>query len=154
IVVVSWGFLFAGTGSLVALIVGVVLLDLGLQGSHISNQSEVYRLDPAARSRITTVYMSLYFCGGALGSGLTGPAYAAYGWAGACRNSARASSLRPSLASKSPRTLGNHWYRFNAGTSRSRSTMASAAAGPSAIPTATARFSSTTGEGATSANTA
>jgi predicted MFS family arabinose efflux permease len=84
LVVVSWGLLFAGTGSLLALILGVVLLDLGLQGAHISNQSEVYRLDPAARSRITTVYMSLYFCGGALGSGLTGPAYAAYGWAGAC----------------------------------------------------------------------
>jgi cyanate permease len=44
----------------------------------------VYRLDPAARNRITTVYMSLYFCGGALGSALSGPAYAAYGWTGAC----------------------------------------------------------------------
>jgi predicted MFS family arabinose efflux permease len=84
LVVASWAFLYAGTHSIAALVVGVILLDLGLQGSHISNQSEVYRLDPAARSRITTVYMSLYFCGGAVGSGLTGPAYAAYGWAGAC----------------------------------------------------------------------
>ena len=83
LVVLSWAFLYAGTHSIAALIVGVVLLDLGLQGSHISNQSEVYRLDPAARSRITTVYMTLYFCGGAVGSALTGPAYAAYGWAGA-----------------------------------------------------------------------
>jgi predicted MFS family arabinose efflux permease len=80
----SWGLLLAGTGSLVALIAGVVLLDLGSQGSHISNQSEVYRLDPAARSRITTIYMSLYFCGGAFGSALAGPAYAAWGWPGAC----------------------------------------------------------------------
>jgi predicted MFS family arabinose efflux permease len=84
LVVVSWVLLFAGTHSLLALVAGVVLLDLGLQGSHISNQSEVYRLDPAARSRITTVYMSMYFSGGALGSALTGPAYAAYGWTGAC----------------------------------------------------------------------
>lgn len=84
LVVASWAFLFAGTHSIAALVVGVILLDLGLQGSHISNQSEVYRLDPAARNRITTVYMSLYFCGGALGSALSGPAYAAYGWTGAC----------------------------------------------------------------------
>jgi len=70
-------------GALIALGVGVVLLDLGLQGSHISNQSEVYRLDAAARSRITTVYMTMYFTGGAVDSALTGPAYAAYGWAGA-----------------------------------------------------------------------
>lgn len=84
LVVVSWALMFAGTRSLVALIAGVVLLDLGLQGSHISNQSEVYRLDPAARSRVTTVYMTMYFTGGALGSALTGPAYSAYGWTGAC----------------------------------------------------------------------
>jgi predicted MFS family arabinose efflux permease len=84
LVVVSWSLMFAGTHSLLALGAGVVLLDLGLQGSHISNQSEVYRLDPAARSRITTVYMTMYFTGGALGSALTGPAYAAYGWTGAC----------------------------------------------------------------------
>jgi predicted MFS family arabinose efflux permease len=83
-VVASWAFLLAGTQSLIALIVGVVLLDLGLQGAHISNQSEVYRLDAKARSRITTVYMSMYFAGGAVGSALTGPAYAHYGWTGAC----------------------------------------------------------------------
>lgn len=62
----------------------MILLDLGLQGSHISNQSEVYRLDPAARSRLTTGYMTLYFTGDALGSALTGPAYARYGWSGTC----------------------------------------------------------------------
>ncbi|NML47841.1 MFS transporter [Ramlibacter sp. G-1-2-2] len=84
LVVASWALLFLGTHSLVALIAGVVLLDLGLQGAHISNQSEVYRLDAKARSRLTTVYMSMYFSGGAVGSALTGPAYAQYGWAGAC----------------------------------------------------------------------
>jgi predicted MFS family arabinose efflux permease len=63
-------------------LLGVVLLDLGVQGAHISNQSEVYRLDAAARSRITTVYMSMYFLGGALGSMLSGAAYAHYGWHG------------------------------------------------------------------------
>ena len=84
LVVVSWALLLAGSHSIAALIAGVVLLDLGLQGSHISNQSEVYRLEPAARSRITTVYMAMYFAGGVLGSALSGPAYARWGWAGTC----------------------------------------------------------------------
>ena len=82
LVVVSWALLLAGSHSMAALIAGVVLLDLGLQCSHISNQSEVYRLEPAARSRITTVYMAMYFAGGVLGSALSGPAYARWGWAG------------------------------------------------------------------------
>lgn len=80
----SWALLLAGTHSIAALIAGVILLDLGMQGAHISNQSEVYRLDPAARSRLTTVYMTLYFSGGAAGSALAGPAYARYGWSGTC----------------------------------------------------------------------
>jgi predicted MFS family arabinose efflux permease len=84
LLVASWGLLLAGSVSLPALVAGVVLLDLGLQGSHISNQSEVYRLDPAARNRITTVYMAMYFMGGALGSAASGPAYARWGWSGTC----------------------------------------------------------------------
>lgn len=84
VLVASWALLRGGAVSVAALIAGVVLLDLGLQGSHISNQSEVYRLDAAARSRITTVYMALYFSGGVLGSALSGPAYAHWGWAGTC----------------------------------------------------------------------
>jgi predicted MFS family arabinose efflux permease len=84
LLVVSWGLMLAGTVSLLALIAGVVLLDLGLQGSHISNQSEVYRLDARARSRITTVYMALYFFGGVVGSAASGPAYTRWGWAGTC----------------------------------------------------------------------
>jgi len=92
-VVLSWALLLVGTHSLVALIAGVVLLDLGLQGAHISNQSEVYRLDAKARNRVTTVYMSLYFAGGAVGSALTGPAYARYGWTGACAIGAAMATL-------------------------------------------------------------
>jgi hypothetical protein len=50
------------------------------------------------------------------------------------------------LASRSPRTLGSRWYLRSAATSSSPSVTASPAAGPSAIDTATARFSSTIGE--------
>ena len=49
--------------SLWGLIIGVILLDLGTQGTHISNQTRIYRLNAAARSRLNTVYMVSYFIG-------------------------------------------------------------------------------------------
>jgi hypothetical protein len=57
-----------GSQSVVALITGIVLLDLAAQGLHITNQSEIYRLRPDARSRITSAYMAFFFAGGVLGS--------------------------------------------------------------------------------------
>ncbi|WP_296991523.1 MFS transporter [Thalassospira sp. UBA1131] len=76
----SWGLLYWGQWSLIAFALGVVLIDLGIQGAHISNQSEVYRLNPEARSRLTTGYMASYFLGGACGSASSAIAYGAGGW--------------------------------------------------------------------------
>ena len=71
----SWGLLYWGQWSLIAFALGVVLIDLGIQGAHISNQSEVYRLNPEARSRLTS-----YFLGGACGSASSAIAYGMGGW--------------------------------------------------------------------------
>jgi predicted MFS family arabinose efflux permease len=73
-----------GAGSLVALAIGLVLFDMGVQGAHISNQSVVYALQPQARSRLNTAYMTSYFIGGATGSGLSATLYASRGWIGVC----------------------------------------------------------------------
>ena len=80
VTVSSWGMLYWGQWSLVAFGVGVVLLDLGIQGAHISNQSEIYRLNPEARSRLTTGYMASYFLGGACGSASAAVSYGMGGW--------------------------------------------------------------------------
>lgn len=69
-------------GSYVGLGVGVLLLDVGAQMSHIANQSRVYGIDPPARSRLNTAYMTSYFVGGALGSALGAWAWRLAGWAG------------------------------------------------------------------------
>jgi predicted MFS family arabinose efflux permease len=63
-------FLFLGfTGKhLAGLIVGVILMDLGVQSGHVSNQTRIYNIDPSARSRLNMVYMFCYFIGGGLGS--------------------------------------------------------------------------------------
>ena len=60
-----------GKSSVVALIAGIAVLDLGVQGIHISNQSAIYALRPEARSRLTTAYMVAYFLGGAALSAIT-----------------------------------------------------------------------------------
>lgn len=80
-IAVAWGLLALGGTSLAALIAGVVLLDLGIQGQHILNQHRIYSEHPEARSRVTTAYMTGNFTAGALGSAGAALAYAAGGWA-------------------------------------------------------------------------
>jgi predicted MFS family arabinose efflux permease len=84
ILLVSWAILAAGRSSVVVLIVGIAVMDLGAQGLHISNQSAIYALAPEARSRLTTAYMVAYFLGGALLSALTSSLYGSDGWGGVC----------------------------------------------------------------------
>jgi predicted MFS family arabinose efflux permease len=74
---------FAGR-SLVALITGVVLMDAGVQASHISNQTRIYALSANLRNRLTSVYMVSYFIGGAVGSAMGSWAWTHGGWKGVC----------------------------------------------------------------------
>jgi predicted MFS family arabinose efflux permease len=69
---------------LVGLVVGVVLLDLGVQGGQVSNQARIYALIPEARSRLNTVYMVSVFIGGAIGSSIGAYAWSRWGWNGTC----------------------------------------------------------------------
>ncbi len=80
----SFAVLSFGRTSLAALVVGVVLLDAGVQGTHILNQGTVYALDAAARSRLTTAYMVANFVGGAVGSAASAAMWGAHGWLGVC----------------------------------------------------------------------
>lgn len=52
----------------VGLIIAVLLLDMGVQVAHISNQSRIFELNAEARSRLNTIYIFSYFVGGSLGS--------------------------------------------------------------------------------------
>jgi predicted MFS family arabinose efflux permease len=80
IIAAAWGLIAMGASSLAALIVGIVLLDLGIQGQHILNQSTIYTLDAEARSRLTTAYMTSNFTWAALGSAGASWAWSAGGW--------------------------------------------------------------------------
>ncbi len=73
-----------GGGSLAGITAGVVLLDLGVQGSHVVNLARIHALPPAERSRRNTVYMVTYFAGGALGTAAATWAWGRAGWTGVC----------------------------------------------------------------------
>jgi len=81
-VLVSWIVFALLFRSLAGLALGVVLLDLGVQSNHISNQARVLGLSAAFRNRLNTVYMVAYFTGGAAGSMLGASAFSAFGWTG------------------------------------------------------------------------
>lgn len=68
--------------SLIGLVIGVILLDLGVQATHISNQTFIFSILPEARNRLNTVYMVTYFIGGASGTFLASQAWHLWKWNG------------------------------------------------------------------------
>lgn len=66
------------------LVVGVIVLDMGAQLTQVGNQTRIFGLVPSARSRLNTVYMTVYFSGAALGSALSTVAWVRWKWNGVC----------------------------------------------------------------------
>ena len=83
-----------GGWGLVLLVLGVLPMDACVQTCHVTNQSVIYDLLPEARSRLTTVYVTTMFIGGAIGSAAGAQAYSRWGWTGATITAA----LFPALA--------------------------------------------------------
>ena len=73
-----------GGHSLPALVVAVVLMDAGIQATHLACQAEALALDDTARSRINGVYIFVRLAGGAAGSAAGMAAYTRWGWSGFC----------------------------------------------------------------------
>ncbi|AYN29168.1 MULTISPECIES: MFS transporter [Buttiauxella] len=84
LLLVSWIATAMGQYSVIALIIGILVLDLTVQGVHITNQTVIYRMMPDARNRLTAGYMTSYFIGGAAGSLISASAYQHAGWNGVC----------------------------------------------------------------------
>ncbi|MCQ0112747.1 MFS transporter [Zhouia sp. CL16] len=78
----AWCVLSFSTHSIIMLIIGVILIDLGLQALHITNQNIIFEKYPDARNRVNTVYMFTSFIGGALGTTLGAFSYQNWGWTG------------------------------------------------------------------------
>lgn len=82
LMILSWGIFGIGGSSYLGLIIGIIILDMGLQAMHVTNQTIVFSSHPEASNRLNTVYMVSYFVGGSLGTLIGGRAWGAYGWNG------------------------------------------------------------------------
>ncbi|MCK7229282.1 MFS transporter [Enterobacter asburiae] len=93
LLLLSWAAIWYGHISVLALIVGILVLDLTVQGVHITNQTVIYRVKPEARNRLTAGYMTSYFIGGAAGSLISASAWQHAGWSGVCATGAIVATL-------------------------------------------------------------
>ncbi|MCD4900936.1 MFS transporter [Enterococcus hirae] len=76
-----FALLVAGS-HLVVLLVAIILLDVGNQFGQVANQTRVQGLGEAASNRNNTVFMFMYFIGGATGSLLGTTMWQQFGWLG------------------------------------------------------------------------
>jgi predicted MFS family arabinose efflux permease len=84
LLMLSFVLLYIWADYVTGMIAGIVLLDLAMQGIHISNQSRVYALIPGARNRLNTVYMTVSFMGTSFGSAIGLVVWKRAGWPGVC----------------------------------------------------------------------
>ncbi|WP_288419727.1 MFS transporter [uncultured Acinetobacter sp.] len=80
LLIAAWFPLFFAQKSLILYASGVILAYFGLSALHVLNQNLVYRISLQARSRINSIYMTLYFAGAALGSLMAVYAWKHWGW--------------------------------------------------------------------------
>jgi predicted MFS family arabinose efflux permease len=80
----GYALLWVAGYHMAGLIAGVIILDIGQQATQIANQTRIFSLVEGARSRINTIYMIVFFLGGAAGSALSTAAWAHWQWNGVC----------------------------------------------------------------------
>jgi predicted MFS family arabinose efflux permease len=84
LVILSFVIFYFSAHSFWGLVIGVIVMDMGVQATHISNQSIIFALKPEARNRINTIYMVTYFLGGTAGTFFATQLWKNYQWNGVC----------------------------------------------------------------------
>jgi predicted MFS family arabinose efflux permease len=80
VVIAGWAILLPGGTHLLWLVAGVIVLDVGVWSNQVACQAAMFSLDPAAHSRLNTVYFTLRFLGIATGSLAGSLAWSHGGW--------------------------------------------------------------------------
>ncbi|GIG62638.1 MFS transporter [Longispora fulva] len=73
-----------GTVGLIAVTVGLLLLDVAMQSGMVANGVRIYGIATHARSRLNTAYMTCAYVSGGAGSWLGTRLYTTLGWVGVC----------------------------------------------------------------------
>lgn len=92
LLLLAWWPLSQLEHSMALLLVGIVLLDLGGQALHVTNQSMILRTS-AAHGRLIALYMLFYATGSGVGAIATTAVFAHHGWKGVCLLGATVSLL-------------------------------------------------------------
>ena len=82
LMVLAWVIMYLFDATSAGMIVGIIIIDIGMQSIQLSNQSATMRLCPEATSRMNTIYMVTYFIGGSFGTFLAGSMWGLFGWSG------------------------------------------------------------------------
>jgi predicted MFS family arabinose efflux permease len=69
---------------IIMMLASAILLDLGVIGDQTLGRRAINLLRPEARGRINGLFTGLFFLGAAAGSGISGVAWAGFGWSGVC----------------------------------------------------------------------
>jgi predicted MFS family arabinose efflux permease len=83
-VLLSWPIFYFGRHSVPAILVGLAMLDFGVQGQNVLSQGAIYALGRETTGRVTTAYVTSNFVGGAIGSAAGSIAWSAGGWSAVC----------------------------------------------------------------------
>lgn len=82
IVTLAYLMLAGAEASIILLVLGVIVLDIGVQSGLVSNQTRAFAVDPKAQGRINSLYMTATFLGGAVGVAVSGWLMTRLGWSG------------------------------------------------------------------------
>jgi predicted MFS family arabinose efflux permease len=83
-VLLSWPIFALGRHSVPAILVGLAVLDFGVQGQNVLSQGAIYDLGRETTGRVTTAYVTSNFVGGAIGSAAGSIAWSTGGWLAVC----------------------------------------------------------------------
>ncbi len=83
-VLLSWLIFLLGRDSVPAILVGLAMLDFGVQGQNVLSQGAIYALGRETTGRVTTAYVAANFVGGAIGSAAGAIAWSVGGWPAVC----------------------------------------------------------------------
>lgn len=78
ILMIIWG------ESLLGLVSGILILDFAVNSSQVSNQARINSIKSPKQSRFNSIFMSVYFFVGSLGSFLGSFTFNKFGWTGVC----------------------------------------------------------------------